>query len=62
MKRNYIPTIDLSSLTNSNFKSKKSIQTINKIEKSCKKTRFIHIHVHVKKVTNIYKEVKKFTK
>ena len=62
MKRNYIPTIDISSLTKSNFKSKKSIQTIKQIEKACKKVGFFQITGHGIKINKVSEVGQKFFK
>ena len=42
----YIPTIDISSLTKNNFNTKKSLQTIKKIEKACIEVGFFQITGH----------------
>ena len=62
MKRNYIPTIDISSLTKSNFKSKKSIQTIKQIEKACKKIGFFQVTGHGIKINKVSEVGQKFFK
>ena len=43
---NYIPTIKISSLIKNNFNSKKSLQTIKKIEKACIEVGFFQIIEH----------------
>ena len=55
---NYIPTINISSLIENNFNSKKSFQTIKKIEKACIEVGFFQIIGHgIKK-----KDIKNITK
>ena len=54
----YIPTIDISSLTKNNFNTKKSLQTIKKIEKACIEVGFFQITGHgidIKEINNICK-------
>ena len=54
----YIPTIDISSLTKNNFNTKKSLQTIKKIEKACIEIGFFQITGHgidIKEINNICK-------
>ena len=60
--KSYIPTIDISSLTKSNFKSKKSIQTIKQIEKACKKVGFFQITGHGIKINKVSEVGQKFFK
>ena len=43
---NYIPTINISPLIKKNFNSKKSLQTIKKIEKACIQVGFFQIIGH----------------
>ena len=43
---NYIPTINISSLIKNNFNSKKSLQTIKKIEKACIEVGFFQVIGH----------------
>jgi len=53
---NYIPTINISSLIENNFNSKKSFQTIKKIEKACIEVGFFQIIGHginIKEINNI---------
>ena len=55
---NYIPTINISSLTKNNFNTKKSLQTIKKIEKACIEVGFFQIIGHgidIKEINNICK-------
>ena len=54
----YIPTIDISSLTKNNFNTKRSLQTIKKIEKACIEVGFFQITGHgidIKEINNICK-------
>ena len=56
--KNYIPTINVSSLLNSDFNSRSAINTIKKIEKACVQIGFFQIVGHgisVKKIKNICK-------
>ena len=46
MSKNFIPTINISSLLDCNFKSKNSLKTIKKIEIACKKVGFFQITGH----------------
>ena len=58
MNKNYIPTIDVSSLLDNELKSKKSINTIKKIEKACVNIGFFQIIGHginLKKINKICK-------
>ena len=53
---NYIPTINISSLIENNFNSKKSFQTIKKIERACVEIGFFQIIGHginIKEINNI---------
>tara|TARA_B100001057_G_scaffold201140_1_gene201893 strand:+ start:1205 stop:2170 length:966 start_codon:yes stop_codon:yes gene_type:complete len=53
---NYIPTINISSLIENNFNSKKSFQTIKKIERACIEVGFFQIIGHginIKEINNI---------
>ena len=55
---NYIPTINISSLTKNNFNTKRSLQTIKKIEKACIEVGFFQITGHgidIKEINNICK-------
>ena len=65
MKKFYIPTINISSLLDSKFTSKKSLDTIKKIEKACVKIGFFQIVGHgigFKKITKICKVGEDFFK
>ena len=44
--RNYIPTINISSLTNNNFDTKSALKTIKKIERACVDVGFFQITGH----------------
>ena len=58
MKKNYIPTINISSLLNNNFNTKKSFDTIKKIEKACVDVGFFQVTGHgisAKKIKSICK-------
>ncbi len=60
---NYIPTINISSLIKNNFKSKKSLQAIKKIERACVKVGFFQITGHginIQEINNICKIGNKF--
>ena len=46
MTKNIIPTINISSLVNGDFDSKKSIETINKIKKACTNIGFFQVIGH----------------
>ena len=46
MNKNLIPTINISSIINQDFSSNKSIETINKIKKSCRNIGFFQITGH----------------
>ena len=61
--KNYIPTINISSLLKSEFKSKSARNTIKKIEKSCAEVGFFQVTGHginIKKIENICKIGDKF--
>ena len=61
--KNYIPTINISSLLKSNFNSLSSYNTIKKIEKACAEVGFFQIIGHgieIKKINNICKIGNKF--
>ena len=62
MIKNYIPTIDISSLAKNNFRSKKSIQTIKQIEEACKKVGFFQITGHGIKINKVSEVGQKFFK
>ena len=56
--KNYIPTINISSLLKSEFKSKSARNTIKKIEKACVEVGFFQVTGHginIKKIENICK-------
>ena len=59
MTKNLIPTINISSLVNKDFNSKKSIDTINKIKKACVNIGFFQITGHginkknIKNISNV---------
>ena len=46
MNRNFIPTINISSLLDCKFDSKNSLKMIKKIEKACKEVGFFQIIGH----------------
>jgi len=46
MKKNIIPTINISSILNNDFNSAKSIKTLNKIEKACVNIGFFQVTGH----------------
>ena len=46
MKKNIIPTINISSIVNGDFDSNKSIKTINKIKKACIDIGFFQVTGH----------------
>ena len=61
--KNYIPTINISSLLKSDFNSLSSNNTIKKIEKACAEVGFFQIIGHgieIKKINNICKIGNKF--
>ena len=61
--KNYIPTINISSLLKSEFKSKSARNTIKKIEKACVEVGFFQVTGHginIKKIENICKIGNKF--
>ena len=61
--KNYIPTINISSLLKSEFKSKSARNTIKKIEKACVEVGFFQVTGHginIKKIENICKIGDKF--
>ena len=61
--KNYIPTINISSLLKTNFNSLSSYNTIKKIEKACAEVGFFQIIGHgieIKKINNICKIGNKF--
>ncbi len=63
MTKNYIPTIDISSLINNNFETQNAIRTIKKIEKACIDVGFFQITGHgidQKDIRNICKIGNKF--
>ena len=46
MTKNYIPTIDISSLIKNNFETRNAFKTIKEIEKACKNVGFFQIIGH----------------
>ena len=63
MIKNYIPTIDISSLVKNNFENQNTIKTIKKIEKACQNVGFFQITGHginQKDIRNICKIGNKF--
>ena len=65
MKKNYIPTIDVSSLIKNNFNNISVSKTIKKIEKACVEVGFFQVTGHgisQKDIKNICKVGKKFFK
>ncbi len=63
MIKNYIPTIDISSLVKNNFKNQNTFKTIKKIEKACQNVGFFQITGHginQKDIRNICKIGNKF--
>ena len=61
--KNYIPTINISSLLKSNFNSIAANNTIKKIEKACVEVGFFQITGHqisIKEIENICKIGNKF--
>ena len=63
MTRNYIPTINISSLVKNNFEKQNTIKTIKKIEKACQNVGFFQITGHgidQKDIRNICKIGNKF--
>ena len=58
MTKNLIPTINISSISNQDFNSNKSIETINKIRKACINIGFFQVIGHginKKNIRNICK-------
>ena len=59
MTKNYIPTINISSLVKNNFESRSAFKTIKEIEKACVKVCFFQITGHglnlrdIKKVCDV---------
>ena len=65
MDKNYIPTINISSLLDNKFKSNKSINTIKKIEKACIQVGFFQVVGHgisLKTIMNVCKVGENFFK
>ena len=63
MSKNLIPTINISSIVDRDFESKKSIKTINKIKEACIKIGFFQIvghRINNKNINNISKVGRKF--
>ena len=55
IKKNYIPTINISSILRKNFNSKTSLKIVKEIEKACLKVGFFQIIGHGIKLKNINK-------
>ena len=55
MTKNYIPTINISSLIKNNFETKSALNTIKEIEKACVNTGFFQVIGHGLN----FKEIKK---
>ena len=55
MTRNYIPTIDISSLIGNNFETQSAFKTIKEIEKACVNIGFFQITGHGISLKEIYK-------
>jgi len=59
MTKNLIPTINISSIINQDFSSKKSIETINKIKRACINIGFFQVTGHginknnIKNISNV---------
>ena len=65
MDKNYIPTINISSLLDKKFKSNKSINTIKKIERACMQVGFFQVVGHgisLKTIMNVCKVGENFFK
>ncbi|MBD1168314.1 isopenicillin N synthase family oxygenase [Pelagibacterales bacterium SAG-MED06] len=63
MMKNYIPTINISSLLKSNFNSRSATNTLKKIEQACVEVGFFQVTGHgidIKKIDNICKIGDKF--
>jgi isopenicillin N synthase-like dioxygenase len=61
--KDYIPTINISSLIKNNFSTKRSLQTIKEIEKACIEVGFFQVTGHginIKEINNICKIGNKF--
>ena len=61
--KNYIPTINISSLLKSNFNSRSATNTLKKIEQACVEVGFFQVTGHgidIKKIDNICKIGDKF--
>ena len=61
--KNYIPTINISSLIKNNFNTTRSQQTIKKIEKACIEVGFFQVVGHginIKKINDVCKIGNKF--
>ena len=63
MTKNYIPTINISSLVKNNFETQSALKTIKEIEKACVKVGFFQITGHglnlkdIKKVCEVGKVI-----
>ena len=58
MTKNYIPTINISSLIKEEFKTQNALKIIKKIEKACVEVGFFQVTGHginIKKINNICK-------
>ena len=55
MTKNYIPTINISSLVKNNFETRSAFKTIKEIEKACVKVGFFQITGHGLNLKNIKK-------
>ena len=58
MTKNYIPTINISSLIKNGFKTQNTLKIIKKIEKACIEVGFFQVTGHgidIKKINNICK-------
>ena len=58
MKKNIIPTIDISSILKNDFNSKKSINTVNQINKACADIGFFQVIGHGLNLKDIKKILK----
>ena len=58
MTKNYIPTINITSLIRDEFKTKNALKVIKKIEKACVEVGFFQVTgngIDIKKINNICK-------
>ena len=63
MTKNYIPTINISSLIRDKFKTQNALKIIKKIEKACVEVGFFQVTGHgvdIKKINNVCKIGDKF--